>query len=84
MGRIMESIATLTARHARDGRLDWIGLRPERLAPMEVVDHAQVTESGLDGDHGRPGKRAVTLIQAEHLPVIAAIGGTGPGRRRRC
>jgi hypothetical protein len=28
----MESIATLTARHAQDGRLDWIGLRPERLA----------------------------------------------------
>lgn len=71
----MESIATLTARHARDGRLDWIGLRPERLAPMEVVDHAQVTESGLVGDHGRPGKRAVTLIQAEHLPVIARFAG---------
>jgi MOSC domain-containing protein YiiM len=32
-------------------------------------------KAGLDGDHGRPGKRAVTLIQAEHLPVIAALAG---------
>jgi hypothetical protein len=31
-GTGMESIATLTARHARPGRLDWIGLRPARLA----------------------------------------------------
>ena len=30
---------------------------------------------GLDGDHGKAGKRAVTLIQAEHLQVIAALAG---------
>lgn len=71
----MESIATLTDRHARPGRLDWIGLRPERLARVEAVDRAEVTEAGLGGDHGRSGKRAVTLIQAEHLPVIAALTG---------
>jgi MOSC domain-containing protein YiiM len=42
------------------------------------VGRAEVTEAGLDGDHGRPGKRAVTLIQAEHLPVIARWrGGLG-------
>ncbi|WP_432254271.1 MOSC domain-containing protein [Limimaricola sp. AA108-03] len=34
-----------------------------------------MTETGLAGDHARPGKRAVTLIQAEHLPVIAALSG---------
>jgi MOSC domain-containing protein YiiM len=34
-----------------------------------------VTETGLVGDHGRSGKRAVTLIQAEPLPVIAALSG---------
>ena len=71
----MESIATLTARHARPGHLDWIGLRSGRLAPVAAVDRAEVTEAGLGGDHGRPGKRAVTLIQAEHLPVIAALTG---------
>ncbi len=74
-GMGMESIATLTARHAKDGCLDWIGLRPARLAPVEGVARADVTETGLSGDHGRPGKRAVTLIQAEHLPVIAALAG---------
>jgi hypothetical protein len=32
---------------------------------------------GLQGDRygGGSGKRSVTLIQAEHLPVIAALGG---------
>lgn len=69
----MESIATLIARHARVGRLDWIGLRAERLADVQGLARVEVTEAGLVGDHGRPGKRAVTLIQAEHLPVIAAL-----------
>jgi MOSC domain-containing protein YiiM len=75
MGWIMESIATLTARHAQNGRLDWIGLRPARLAQVQAVERLEVTEAGLRGDHARPGKRAVTLIQAEHLPVIAALAG---------
>lgn len=74
----METLATLTARHAQDGRLDWIGLRPRRLAEMEPVPEAHLLEGGLQGDHARPGKRAVTLIQAEHLPVIAALAGV-PG-----
>ena len=65
----------MMARHAKAGRLDWIGLRAERYAPIEVVKSAQVLEAGLVGDHGRAGKRAVTLIQAEHLPVIAALSG---------
>ncbi len=71
----MEPLATLTARHARDGRLDWIGLRPVRLAEMEAVDTAALEIDGLRGDHARPGTRALTLIQAEHLPVIAALAG---------
>ena len=61
------------ARHAKAGQLDWIGLRAERYAQIDVVASADVTETGLVGDHGRAGKRAVTLIQAEHLPVIAAL-----------
>ena len=69
------SLAEMMGRHARAGRLDWIGLRGERRAPVESVESADVVDDGLAGDHGRPGKRAVTLIQAEHLPVIAALTG---------
>ncbi|MBF9031241.1 MOSC domain-containing protein [Rhodobacterales bacterium HKCCE3408] len=82
----METLATLTARHAQDGTLDWIGLRPERRADVRAVNSALLTEAGLEGDHrARPGKRAVTLIQAEHLPVIAALVGhdVTPGLLRR-
>ena len=71
----MIRLGELLTRHAQDGRLDWIGLRPERHAPLVSVEKARITEAGLDGDHGRPGKRAVTLLQAEHLPVIASLSG---------
>jgi len=37
---------------------------------MLSVPFAEITESGLTGDHARPGKRAVTLFQAEHIDVI--------------
>ena len=68
-------LAEMMATHAQPGRLAWIGLRPERYADITVVDQAELTETGLAGDHGRAGKRAVTLVQAEHLPVIAALLG---------
>ncbi|SDH53501.1 MOSC domain-containing protein [Alloyangia pacifica] len=69
------SLKALLATHHAPGRLDWIGLRAARLAPLQSVRAVRITEAGLDGDHGRTGKRAVTLIQAEHLPVIAALCG---------
>jgi len=71
----METLASLTARFPRPGRITWIGLRPARRSDMQAVDRAQAALSGLAGDHARAGKRAVTLIQAEHLPVIAALAG---------
>ncbi|MGR3541748.1 MAG: MOSC domain-containing protein [Hasllibacter sp.] len=48
-------------------------LRPARRAAPVRVDGARLGEGGLEGDHARPGKRAVTLIQAEHLDVISAL-----------
>jgi MOSC domain-containing protein YiiM len=58
------------------GRVEWIGLRPAKDEPMLEVEQAQiVANKGLEGDRfkGRPGsKRQVTLIQQEHLHVIAA------------
>jgi MOSC domain-containing protein YiiM len=46
-----------------------------RKGPLTPVSRVDVSDDGLAGDHGRPGKRAVTLIQAEHLPVIATLCG---------
>ena len=79
-------LRALMARHHRDGRVVWLGLRPARRAPVEAVARAEVEASGLRGDrHPSPGKRAVTLLQAEHLPVISALCGVEatPERLRR-
>ena len=62
----------------RAGRLEWIGLRPSKRAALVSVDVAHaITGAGLEGDHysGRSGNRGITLLQAEHLPVIAALAG---------
>lgn len=81
----MSDMKAMMARHARVGRVEWIGLRPERRAALLEVSEATVTDAGLEGDHGRAGRRAVTLIQAEHLPVIATLSGHEvlPGMLRR-
>lgn len=60
---------------AHPGRIDWIGIRPVRRGAIHEMDAIDVTtEKGIIGDHysGTSGKRHVTLIQAEHLPVIAS------------
>ncbi len=62
-------------RHAQPGRITWIGLRPERRAPMRVTDRCDVDANGLVGDRAKAGKRAVTLIQQEHLAAIGAYLG---------
>ena len=72
----------LTTSFPRAGRLDSIFLRPARGQPALAVPEVQaVAERGLLGDRSslrvssRIGgsKRQVSLIQAEHLPVIAAL-----------
>lgn len=78
----------LMARFPRAGSLEWIGVRPARRAPLAVLEAAEVNAGGLVADRyaGRSGKRAITLIQAEHLPVIAALAGVAgvdPGVLRR-
>lgn len=61
------------------GRLEWIGLRPAQRAPMRVVSEVFAEAGrGLLGDYysESPGtRRQVTLLQAEHLPVIASLCG---------
>lgn len=71
----MRTLKSLIESYAQAGVLDAILLRPDRLVAPVHVDYAQITDQGLDGDHGRPGRRSVTLVQAEHLAVIGAMLG---------
>ena len=72
-------LAQLAGRFPRPGRVEWIGLRlAYRAAIVPVSEVRAETGSGLLGDHsakGRDHKRQVTLVQFEHLPVIAALAG---------
>lgn len=71
----------LMTQFPRVGQVRWIGLRPARDVPMREVDSAEaVAARGLRGDRygSGSGKRGITLIQAEHLPVIAALAGVEP------
>jgi MOSC domain-containing protein YiiM len=62
----------------QEGRVSWIGLRPARGSAMEVASEAvAVAEVGLVGDRARGGGRQITLVQAEHLPVIARFASSG-------
>lgn len=73
-------LAHLFAQLPRAGRVQWIGLRPAREVAMREVDDVEAAEGrGLVGDRyaSASGKRGVTLIQAEHLPAIAALSGHG-------
>lgn len=65
-------------RFPRAGTVRWIGLRPARDVPMRAVDLVEaIVGKGLRGDRygSGSGKRGITLIQAEHLPAIAALAG---------
>ena len=58
------------------GRVAWIGIRPGRGEPMIAREEVQINVgNGLEGDRfsGRASSsRQVTLIQYEHLAVVAA------------
>lgn len=60
------------------GKITWIGLRPKRNTPMNIVEKAEITsQEGLLGDRytAKNKKRQVTLIQAEHLQAVANFLG---------
>jgi MOSC domain-containing protein YiiM len=69
----------LLATMPQQGKVEWIGLRPAKREALTVVERVEALENrGLAGDHRSQregGKRQVTLIQAEHLPMLAALTG---------
>ena len=85
----MSNLQALLNTLPQTGKVNWIGLRPEKKALMQIVQSVMAdTKTGLAGDryNGRSGNRQVTLIQAEHLPAIAsylAIDRVSPELLRR-
>lgn len=81
--RFMPDLRELTRQFPHPGRIEAILLRPARDAPTQGVSQVMaIAGRGLEGDRSamkataRPGsKRQVTLLQAEHLPLIAAWTG---------
>ena len=80
----MDDLRALTRRFPRAGRIEAIVLRPGGDRPAVSVPCAlALADRGLEGDRSaarppsRPGggKRQLTLIQAEHLPLIRAWTG---------
>jgi MOSC domain-containing protein YiiM len=80
----MPDLRHLTRQFPHPGRVQGIFLRPARDVPVHSVQMAlAVADRGLQGDRSaqraptRAGghKRQVTLLQAEHLPLIASWAG---------
>jgi len=74
----MKTLKELFETLPQKGVVEWIGLRPKRReAIVSVTEVFASLENGLAGDRyqGRSGDRQVTLIQAEHLTVIASCLG---------
>ena len=78
----MAELRDLMRCFPHSGRLEGIYLRPGRREPALCVDRVSaVAGRGLLGDRkadttsarSAGGARQVTLIQAEHLPVVAAL-----------
>ncbi len=77
---MLTDLRTLTRQFGQPGRLQAIWLRPQRGVPaLSVVTAHALAGRGLEGDRAaRPSvatgtsKRQVTLLQAEHLPLLAA------------
>jgi len=88
---ITQTLTELQSCHAQSGRLEWLGIRPQHRDDMIELDTAVLLiGQGIEGDHyaGKTvnGERQVTLIQAEHLPVIASLCGLAtvyPAQLRR-
>ena len=83
-------LAGLMTRFPHTGTVEWIGTRPRRRAPLVSRTRVKaLARQGLEGDHyltRTNGKRQVSLIQAEHLQVVARLIGSekvSPAQLRR-
>jgi MOSC domain-containing protein YiiM len=70
------SLSALFAAPVQSGHVTWIGVRPERGAPLVSLDSVMAEAGkGLAGDRYKTksnGARQVTLIESESLGAIAS------------
>jgi MOSC domain-containing protein YiiM len=74
------TLIDLQSNYSKPGRVENLFVRPGRLEAVMVLDIViALTDVGLEGDHyqNQGGSRQVTLIQAEHLDVLASLLGLG-------
>ncbi|MCB9600551.1 MAG: MOSC domain-containing protein [Sandaracinus sp.] len=79
----MQTLAELLAGPPLVGRVTWIGVRPARGEAVRVLEEVRaVAARGLEGDrYAKDGKRQISIVQAEHLPVIEGLLASRPGPR---
>jgi len=72
---VKQTINQLIDNLPQQGRVEWLGVRPEKRRPLEMLASVNVIAGGLEGDHysGNSGNRSVTLIQAEHILVLGSL-----------
>jgi len=73
--RVM-SIIKLQNIYFKPGIIELVSIRPRRLNPVTILEKVMALENmGLEGDHydNSGGDRQVTLIQAEHLEIMASM-----------
>ena len=70
------------AHFPASGRVEWIAIRSQRRESVEILEQVRaIQDRGLEGDHAAKragGKRQVTLMQSEHLPVIGKLAKRSP------
>ncbi|MCG8668883.1 MAG: MOSC domain-containing protein [Pseudomonadales bacterium] len=79
----MKTLSKLLSRYmptAPTGRVEWIGVRPERKAPViQVTETVALEDRGLKGDRSAlkasNSGRQVTLISAEDIQALATTLG---------
>jgi len=73
----MTNLPDLFGEFPQPGRVEWIGVRPQRQGRLVSLREVRaIKDAGLQGDHyggGAGGKRHLTLIQHEHLAVVARL-----------
>jgi len=70
------TLGELQNRYYKAGQVDRISIRSERLTPVTILETIEaIKDIGLRGDHYQNpgGNRQVTLIQGEHLKVVALL-----------